>query len=259
MSMPQTKSPKAKYLDAVSKLATKEKQYRAAPNKETKTAIKLSEDIKTLKATIKDLKPFKDVLNLSETTRTWIKGIAKRNFYGYKVEIGSKYFDKGHAVEDTSIELLNIVEFTGYEKNTERRTATHPDGFAWLTGECDIYTPEGEIRDIKSSWDIETFPAFKEDAEKKLKDSGYNWQMRGYMILWNAPRATVDFCLVDTPPELLSDYDNWELHEVDHIDPVKRITSVSIERDETIEDEILERYKWANHFYHECMNELKSK
>ena len=161
-------------------------------------------------------------------------------------------------VEDDSIELLNSVLFTDYKKNTERRRAQHVDGFDWLTGECDIFTGE-IIRDIKSAWDIETFPVFKEDAESKIKSAGYEWQMRGYMILWDAPKAIIDYCLVDTPPELLSDYDNWELHEVEHIAPEKRITSIEFNRSESIEAEIMERYNAANKFYKESINELKNK
>jgi len=260
MTKSTTKSPKDKYLDAVKSLYEKEEKYRSTANKETKTAIKLSDSISELKATIKALKPYKNDILLSETCRTWIKGLAKHAFYDYEVQISSKYFDKGHGVEDDSIELLNSVLFTDYKKNTDRKQAQHADGFDWLTGECDIYSePDRLIRDIKSSWDIETFPAFTEDAEKKIKTAGYDWQMRGYMILWDAKKAIIDVCLVDTPPELLSNFDNWDLHEVDHIAPEKRITSVTVERSESIEAEIMERYNAANKFYKECINQLKSK
>ena len=254
------KSPKDKYLDAVKSLYEKEEKYRSTANKETKTAMKLVDTIAELRATIKALKPYRNDISLSETCRTWIKKIAQEAFYGYKTQVNSKYCDKGNMVEDDSIELLNSVLFTDYKKNVDRKQAHHADGVDWLTGECDIYSASDRlIRDIKSSWSIETFPAFQEDAEKKIKLAGYDWQMRGYMILWNASKAIIDVCLVDTPPELLSDYDNWELHEVEHIAPEKRITSVVVERSESIEVEIMERYNAANKFYKECINQLKSK
>ena len=122
MTKSTTKSPKDKYLDAVKSLYEKEEKYRSTANKETKTAIKLSDSISELKATIKALKPYKNDILLSETCRTWIKGLAKRAFYDYEVQISSKYFDKGHGVEDDSIELLNsvlrayLINFPIYDK-----------------------------------------------------------------------------------------------------------------------------------------------
>ena len=256
MTKAQGKSPRDKYTDAIDSLHKKEQRLKSM-NPETKTASDLREGVKKLKAEIKALKPYKDDLLLSDTCRTWLKEKAAEHVYGYKIQIENKYLSKGIMVEDDSIELLNSVFFTDYQKNTERKNAT-VNGVEWLTGECDIDTGE-EIRDVKSSWSLETFPKFKEDAEKKVKASGYDWQMRGYMLLWDHRQAVVDFCLVDTPPELLSDYDDWDLHEVDHIEPSKRITSVLVERDLDLESEMIERYTFANRFYKECIVELINK
>ena len=50
----------------------------------------------------------------------------------------------------------------------------------------------------------------------------YEWQMRGYMMLWDCDTAIVDYCLVDTPEHLIG-YEQRELHIVSHIDPEKRV------------------------------------
>ena len=102
---------------------------------------------------------------------------------------------KGIDCEQASIDLLNTAEFRfskPYIKNTERKSND------WITGECDIYDPESRlIRDIKTSWSMYTFPLF----DTECKD--YEWQMRGYMWLWDCDTASVDYCLVDTPEHLI--------------------------------------------------------
>lgn len=184
---------------------------------------------------------------LSETAKSYIKQMAKEDFYGYSTELTNKYVRKGIEVENQSIELLNSVLFTNYTKNTVRMNNE------WLTGECDIDTGE-EIIDIKSSWSLDTFPALPEDIN--LKD--YEMQLRGYMMLYNRPKATLAYCMVDTPEELCV----WEselLHQVSHIAPEKRLTLLSIERDEEIESQIIEKCKAAQEYYTQYINKLNNK
>ena len=69
----------------------------------------------------------------------------------------------------------------------------------------------------------------------------------------------VIYCLTTTPPDLLSPYDDTDLHDVEHIDINNRMTSVKVERDEVKESEILMQYKIANEYYKECMAELSTK
>jgi len=90
---------------------------------------------------------------LSEGAKTYIREIAKQNFYGYKSEIRTKPVMKGIDQELESIALLNAVRFTDYKKNNLRVESEY------LSGECDIIT-EDSIIDCKTSWSLETFPAF---------------------------------------------------------------------------------------------------
>jgi hypothetical protein len=184
--------------------------------------------------------------------KTYIKDLAKQDFYNYKTVIVSKYLDKGILCEDESIELLNSVLFTSYKKNSDRKAS----GF--ITGECDIFH-NGVIRDVKTCWSLETFPAFIEDAEAGIKKSGYDWQVRAYMHLWDANEAYIDYILIDTPSHLLTQWDAIDIHEVSHIPPEKRVTSVKVERDMELEEQMLDRVEMCKEFYDECILELENK
>jgi hypothetical protein len=185
---------------------------------------------------------------LSETAKTYIRSIAKEDFYGYTSTLDNKYLSKGINQELESIELLNAVRFEDYQKNTERITTD------LLTGECDIITDDSII-DIKTSWSLETFPATEDEAH----DKDYEWQLRGYMMLYNRPYSELVFCMVSTDPELLNAWDNKTIHEVDHIEPRFRVTVVQYDRDESIEAQMIEKLKAAQEYYVEYVNQLNQK
>lgn len=189
---------------------------------------------------------------LGETAKSYIMEQAKEEFYGIKNVLSAKQLDKGNINEVKAIEMLNNVRFMDFRKNEIRKTTD------WLTGEADIIA-EDRIIDIKNSWSFDSFPCFGSEAEKKVKASGYDWQVRGYMLLFDKPKAEVVYCMTSTPDELLSPYDDLSLHKVDNIDPALRITAVTIERDSELEDKMLEQYKVANEFYHKCIDELTNK
>ena len=186
---------------------------------------------------------------LSETAKSEMIKIAKEDYYGYSSQMTNKYVEKGIEVEDISIELLNTIKLANYKKNTERLTSD------FLTGECDINDEKNdEIIDIKSSWSLETFPALPSDIN--IKD--YEMQLRGYMMLYNRSKASVCYCMVTTPQGLIM-YENKLLHEVDHINPFKRVTMLTIERDLEIEKQIEERCKLAIEFYYDYVRQLSNK
>ncbi|MDX4957274.1 hypothetical protein [Delftia acidovorans] len=183
---------------------------------------------------------------LSEGAKTYLDKCAKELFYDYTTEAGSKETAKGLEVEDQAIELFNSVFFLDHKKNTERRETDY------LTGECDIFTGS-EIIDIKSSWSIATFPATVRAGDKKE----YEWQARAYMHLWDVPRATIAYCLVDTPDHLVG-YEDENLHIVSHISPELRITRVRYERDDALEKKLIERCKLAQDYLREELFRIES-
>ena len=185
--------------------------------------------------------------SLSETAKSYIKQVAKENFYGYTSKVETKQMRKGTEYEMESIALVNSVWFgSNFIKNQLRETQ------GYLSGHPDIITDDSII-DIKTSWSLETFPALPEDADS------YEWQVRGYMHLFNKPRAFVIFCMIDTDDELLSDWDNRDIHKVSHIDPTKRITVVNYERDGVLEELMLSRLRDASEFYSQYMQQLNNK
>ena len=185
---------------------------------------------------------------LSETTKSYIRAVAKQDFYGYNVELNNKYINKGIMQENDSIDLFNTVHFTNYSKNTERLTNE------WLTGEADIVLDD-QIIDIKTSWSLETFPATLEEGINK----DYEWQLRAYMMLYDKNYASLVYCMVTTDPSLLNEWENLSLHQVDHIDASKRITSILFERDLELEEEIKVRLHYCTEYYVKYINQLNNK
>lgn len=169
------------------------------------------------------LQPYKE-MSLSAGAKTFLKNMAKEIVFTYRKGVETKYMDKGLALEDAAIQFLNNQRFQSYRKNTERRVSE------FLTGECDIYVPAVKTIDIKVSWSLDTFPALSEDAHDTL----YEWQGRAYMKLWDVPEHEVAHVLLDTPDELIK-WEQRELHEVAHIDPALRVTSITYARDAELE------------------------
>ena len=166
----------------------------------------------------------------------------------YRSNIDSKYLTKGIDLEDTSIDLYNEVYSTLYLKNEERLSND------FITGECDI-NAEDTIIDIKTSWSLETFPATPSDINNK----DYEWQLRGYMWLYDKPKAELAYCMVNTPDSLLKEWDNRDIHKVDKWDAVLRVTKISFERDEEKEALIEQRVKDCREFYENYKQEILNK
>lgn len=194
------------------------------------------------KATLQALKD----LSLSAGAKTYIEDIAKEYLYGFHEVVTGKYMDKGLIVEDESIELYNSVFFTNYKKNTERRTND------FITGECDIIDPGVKGIDIKSSWSLSTFPATAAAGHDKL----YEWQCRGYMMLWDVPEWHVAYCMVNTPDELIK-FEQEELHYVDQIDEALRVTVVRYMRDADLEAKITAKVTAAREYLERIVSEIK--
>jgi hypothetical protein len=185
---------------------------------------------------------------LSQTAKSYINQIAKEDFFGYESPIINRYLDKGTNQELESIQLLNAVCFDNYQKNTQR---VEND---FMTGECDIITKE-KIIDIKTSWSLDTFPELPEDIDSNQ----YEWQGRAYMMLYDKPEFELVYCMVSTWDEFLTQYDDKTLHKVDHIDPRKRITSITFERDLELERQMIERCELATEYYLERISKLNNK
>lgn len=183
---------------------------------------------------------------LSKGAKSYIRKLAAQEIFGVDFIVTSKEMDKGIQCEDESIALLNQVRGLSLTKNTERRR----DGF--LTGEADLFDAQRRRgHDLKTSWSIATFPISVEDCEDDL----YEYQMRGYMRLWDADEWEVNYSLVNTPPDLIR-YEPIQLHVVDHIDPHQRITSWVIKRDLEIEARMVDKVRHARDYFMRVVDEF---
>lgn len=183
---------------------------------------------------------------LSVGAKTYIRELAQQEILGIEFEFSSKETQKGVEVEQESIDLLNRVRGLALTKNTERKS----NGL--ITGECDLFdTPRRRGHDLKSSWSAKTFPGWVKDCEDKL----YEWQMRGYMMLWDADEWEVNYALVDTPERLIG-FEPLQMHVVGHIPEHMRLTTWLVERDFAKERAITEKIKAAREYYAEAVKEF---
>ncbi len=183
---------------------------------------------------------------LSVGAKTHVRELAAQVIFGVDFTFSSKETEKGIQCEPDSIALLNEVRGLALTKNTERR-----NNGLW-TGECDLFNAaQRRGHDLKTSWSVKTFPICVEACEDKL----YEWQMRGYMALWDADEWSVDYALVNTPEQLIG-YEPATLHYVDHIPAHHRLTSWVIQRDRAKEEAMAEKVRLARAYFLEVIEEF---
>jgi hypothetical protein len=183
---------------------------------------------------------------LSVGARTYIRELAAQEIMGVDFEVSSKEMEKGILCEPDAIALVSRVRGLTLEKNSERRH----DGY--FIGECDVFhAPTREGRDTKCSWSAKTFPISLADCQDKL----YEFQMRAYMRLWDAPRWHVDYVLLDTPAHLIG-YEPVQMHIVGHLPEHMRVTTWTVERDLEIEARMVEKVKHAREYFREVIAEF---
>lgn len=130
---------------------------------------------------------------LSKTAQSCVKKMLKEQIFDVRTVFSSKYTDKGLIMEDMAIDLVAAkYDYMSLEKNEEHFQNE------FLTGTPDVIT-DGVVRDIKCSWNVETFPLFEDEIPNK----DYYWQLMGYMALTGARTAYLDYVLTDTPEYLI--------------------------------------------------------
>jgi hypothetical protein len=183
---------------------------------------------------------------LSVGAKTYIRELAAQEILGIEFEVSGKEMEKGILVEQDSIDLFNRVRGLSLVKNTERRSND------FLTGECDLFDAvRRRGHDLKSSWSARTFPGWAIDCEDKL----YEWQMRGYMALWDADEWEVNYALVDTPEKLIG-FEPLPMHVVGHIPEHMRLTTWCIKRDPEKEAAMYQKVMYAREYYAQVIAEF---
>jgi hypothetical protein len=123
---------------------------------------------------------------------TFLKELFISEIEGIRKEITSRYFEKGKYTEEDGISLLNdsIYKDSLIIKNKERKRN------GWIHGEADCIAPDEIVYDIKNAWDRFTF-------SKACLTPIYEWQLRGYMWLWDLKHSRLFYCLNNMPEHLL--------------------------------------------------------
>jgi hypothetical protein len=130
---------------------------------------------------------------LSETTKAYLLELYIKEVWGREKTdtVGNKYMSKGTMCETDSLELLEKV--TGKKLFKNQKTLDN----LYLVGTPDVTSPE--LYDIKTSWDIWTYATVDEKQARK----DYYYQMLCYMALTGQNKATLTYCLTDTPDSLM--------------------------------------------------------
>lgn len=115
--------------------------------------------------------------------------------------------EKGKEVELESLATLCIADGVIYTPNELKERYYNE----YLSGEIDAYLGNDmsnieTICDIKSVWD---YPTFLGKQHEKLS-SANEWQVKGYMDIFNAKNGFIADILVDTPPNVVENI-KWKL------------------------------------------------
>lgn len=189
---------------------------------------------------------------ISDTAKSAIRDIVKEDLYGFRSFTGNQYTQKGNLLEDLAIQMSGKMRLRNYQKHVGRVSND------LITGECDVLDLERKlIIDTKCTWDIGTHPFFVDEAMEKVKKAGYDVQMQAYMWLYECEVAEVDFWLFPCPIELTKDWDDREqlIDMVEAIDIRERLTTVTIERDESIIQKIKDKIPHCQEYYAKLMAE----
>jgi hypothetical protein len=185
--------------------------------------------------------------SLSAGGKTHVRELLREDIYGFEpAEIETRPIMKGRTVEQQCIDMLARLTGRPLVKNTKRRN----NGL--ISGECDIFdAPLRHGRDVKAPYSMATMPIVLDDCY----DSGYEWQMQGYEILWDAETWSVDYVLVSTPEDLIG-FDPQALHFVDHIPEHHRWTTWTVHRDRKLASLIEDKVLAARRYYRQMANDF---
>ena len=200
---------------------------------------------------------------LSDTAKSYLREVYIYEKYGKDTVGGSersKYTIKGNSVEGNSIKLLNRLDSSLYTKNEDY---VFND---FIKGTPDIIVKEDgvatKIIDIKSSWDLASLLSHVGSS----LDTGYYYQVMGYMALTGATEAEVAYCLVSMPDEIINSEkkrifyllnpateENAEYKKAiqklednmtfDEIPESERVVRFPVQRDEAVINSIYERVR----------------
>ncbi len=203
MTNPAGKSVAEKIAELEQDLQERKAKY-AEMKPGLKSREKAAEMIDRKAGELEDLYFKKDEPNLSATCKTFLKTWLDEKIYQRRIEFTSKQTDKGIVVEEDAIvyAAAHIDEMGFVSKNLHRFSND------FMHGEPDVIN-EDYVFDIKSSWTHGTFPLY----DSEIPETGYTWQVLGYMELTKKQKGSVIFCLMSMPEDMIRKEARWKLPE----------------------------------------------
>tara|TARA_B110000879_G_scaffold211730_1_gene305359 strand:- start:4683 stop:5432 length:750 start_codon:yes stop_codon:yes gene_type:complete len=153
---------------------------------------------------------------LAVTTKTYLQELHKEAVFGYRKDITNLYISKGNLSEPDSIKLLSEVHDRPFDSQYIKNEEFFENDF--IVGTPDIHIEDSFVGDVKSSFNMGTFPLYKEFGDLKKHNKMYYWQMQGYMWLTGLSKSILAYCLVDTPEEVIEGVRYKRMRELDVID-----------------------------------------
>ena len=141
---------------------------------------------------------------LTETIKKEIRKLFVEEVTNTRKQIHSKYLDKGVACEPLSTRILQDALYPTEVLNAKKYRG-HND---YITGEPDIII-DGYVYDLKNAWDLFTF------TEASLTEA-YEWQLIGYMWIFNLKKGRLFYTINDLPKFLLDKELNNLLYSKEH-------------------------------------------
>lgn len=132
---------------------------------------------------------------LTEGAKTYLKEIFIEEMYGIRKEAYGKALDKGIACEQDGFELLNKTLYPGRFIHNVKTIEGGSRENEYIKGTCDTYIDD-IVYDIKNAWDRFTF------AKAELTHI-YQWQIIGYMWLYDLPKGAIFYCLNNLPEHMM--------------------------------------------------------
>lgn len=134
----------------------------------------------------------KEKLHLNDSGKRHLDSLVRAELFKRSKNIQSLQIEKGIEKEKSAISLYSRVSGELFLDNVNRLEND------FFSGELDILK-NGIIYDIKASWEYDTFPM----TINSIPTKGYEYQLDGYMDLWQVKQSKLVYCLVNTPDRLI--------------------------------------------------------
>jgi len=165
-------------------LAELEKLEVRLKDSETNPKMKLTEIMEKRLAELREKRDKED--DLPTGAKSFLDGIFNEVFWGRKEMLQLKAFERGLLVEEDVLDLHSKIDGEFYVKNDEHRENEY------IQGTCDnIYG--NIVRDAKASQTLKSF----QDVDSL--STTYNFQGKGYCILWDVEEFEICYGLVNAP------------------------------------------------------------